>query len=225
MRLLKHIIFTLFLANTSISLATQTNSLNWQNLQWQVQREEQDITLSIANVKDSAYIAVKTETQIETSLTALVKLVMDADASTEWVDRCVASDIYDRISNTEYYQYFISKPPWPLKKRDFLLRVKVSQDEQLKVSISAEAANNIYPVQENIVRITQTDSLWEFVPLNHKQVRVINYAYVEPAGGVPKWLVNSSIGSTPFKTLRNMRNIIKKKRYDNNPLPFIKEKR
>ena len=206
-------------------LFSQTSlAIDWQQLNWQTAVTKEQITVSTAKVAQSKYKAIRTEMLLKTDLLTVLSLIIDARRCKDWVHRCYRSSLYEQLSPSKYLQYFVSKPPWPLKKRDFLLEVEVSQQTDLSVNITAKAANNIMPPRDKIVRITETESLWTLTPLPNGYIRIENYAHVQPNDMIPAWLSNKILTNIPFTTLKNMRNIIQTGEVKKLPLEFIQVK-
>lgn len=208
---------------TLLSQIQLAQAHNWESFDWHKKKNKHGISVYTAKVENSPYVAVKTEMQVKASLSNIVSLVTDAEKCTDWVHRCYSSKIHQQVSDTEYYQYFISRLLWPLKKRDFLLHIKIDQDEDLKVSIHGKTKVGLYPEQKKLIRIHKTRSLWEFTPLDEGNIKIVGYAHIEPRIKIPKWIVKRTLVNTPYKTLRNMRKHLQ----ENNKAPrlaFIKEK-
>lgn len=203
-----------------------TAEINFNDHQWQLKKELKNIEIFTANAPDTKFISVLGKTTIKTSLSSLLALVLDASACSEWVYLCESSQIHQQISDTELYLYTATNLPWPVKDRDILVHIKISQNpKDLSVAVKAIAKPNVYPLQENYLRITESTSIWKFIPLNNGTIQIEVYSNVNPAGAIPTWLSNRLITKTPYISLKNMRALVQSGKYDNKRIPYhyIKE--
>ena len=111
-----------------------------------------------------------------------------------------------------------------MKNRDFIVRLKVTQDAKTKVvTVEGENKPSFLPEKKNIVRIQQSYSKWIIVPQPNGQVKIEYVLQVDPGGLVPAWLINLFATRGPFESFKNLRLQVKKPAYNHVNLPFIKD--
>ena len=66
---------------------------------------------------------------------------------------------------------------------------------------------------------------WLLVPeksaSGRESIKVLYEMNVDPGGDLPSWLVNNMAVDLPFITLKNLRNLVKRARYQNIDRSFI----
>ncbi|MGH1540346.1 MAG: START domain-containing protein [Arenicella sp.] len=207
----------------SLILLSTAYAGDWQQYDWQLKKQQDDIEVSIAKVPGSAFRAVLSQMTVTSSISSLVALVMNVSDCPNWVDICVESEIIRRVSPTEYYQYSISQSPWPVHDRDVLMHVSIQQDEAGVVRINGQSQQGMLNKRKGLIRIQQAQSIWVFTPLLDGKIQVQNFVHADPAGAIPSWLLNKQLIDNPFKTLRNMRLKIASEPYQKAQFPFIRE--
>ena len=66
-------------------------------------------------------------------------------------------------------------------------------------------------------------SLWTLIPKGNGRVDVSYELIVDPGGWIPAWLVNMTMAVGPYNTILNMREELKKEKYQSAKYTFIKE--
>ncbi|MFQ5787419.1 MAG: START domain-containing protein, partial [Thermodesulfobacteriota bacterium] len=69
-------------------------------------------------------------------------------------------------------------------------------------------------------RIKKSTGSYKLKPLTDSTIEVTWQHHTEPGGGIPKWLVNSLLVDTPFKTLKNLRKIVQEDKYKKTKLKY-----
>ena len=118
----------------------------------------------------------------------------------------------------------ITNMPWPVKDRDSITETRVSQDqESLVVRVDMKARNDVFPSNDDFIRIREMNGYWLFTPKEGNQIEVIYEAHADPGGGLPSWLVNSFLVDAPLNTLRGFRQLIGEEIYQKADRAFIRE--
>jgi hypothetical protein len=163
-------------------------------------------------------------TRLDTTLTAVVALILDVDNNHHWIDSVDQSRILERTSKYESINYTVSNAPWPVSDRDAVVRTRVTQDsESLQVLISSEALPDFIPQQQGLIRVRTVTSSWQLLPLEDGGVAVRYQVHSDPGGKLPNWLINAVVTDQPWKTLFNMRRAVTHENYINARIPFIED--
>lgn len=203
--------------------ACAVQAQEWRDYDWRLKKQDSGITVATAKVPGSKFRAVLSTMTVSASLSSLVSLVTNPDDCVNWVDFCVHSETHRRESQLEYWQYSISRMPWPLRKRDLVMHVTLSQEPTDAIVIIGKAEPDEVPVNKGLIRIEQAQSFWVFTPLPENKVRVENYIHADPGGGVPAWLMNQMLVDHPWNTLVNMRERIASEEYRFSRLAYIRD--
>ncbi|WP_338352670.1 START domain-containing protein [Thalassolituus oleivorans] len=186
--------------------------------------EEDDIRVYTRHVEGSDTLAFKAITHVTGRLTAGVALLQDAQRTKDWVFNCKIMEEIELISDTQGIYYMITNMPWPVKDRDSITETRVSQDqESLVVRVDMKARNDVFPSNDDFIRIREMNGYWLFTPKEGNQIEVIYEAHADPGGGLPSWLVNSFLVDAPLNTLRGFRQLIGEEIYQKADRAFIRE--
>jgi hypothetical protein len=192
---------------------------------WTLAKDKRGIKVFTRKVKGIDFKEFKGVMTVKTSLTSLVALLRDAKSMHTWMANCTRVQVLEQISDQETYTYTLSKAAWPVMDRDAILHNVIFQDKRtLVVAIKQTGKPDHIAHKKNIVRIKRIESVWQFTPKQDGFVEVVYQALSDPSGTLPPWLVNSAVVSQPYGTLLKLRNVIKKKPYQEATLAYIKER-
>lgn len=164
------------------------------------------------------------ELRVQTSLSALVALIEDNKAGPQWIHNCRALEVIEQISAQQRLFYMVTEAPWPVKDRDSVIESVLTQDSALgTVHIDMQVRNDVFPANDEFIRITDMQGFWEFQPQDDGWVMVIYQVHADPAGGIPAWLANSMVVEAPYYTLKNMRKMVTQEPYVSAHLSHIQD--
>lgn len=176
---------------------------------WVLKRDRSEIKIYTAKVDDSKYRAVSGSMLVDGTVESLVGLVMDLASCQKWAAMCKSAQLDRRVSATEFFIYTVNDLPFPLRDRDAFSQVVWSRDFSTGiVRMKSYALSDYKSKVKGAVRITNAKSEWVFTPQSSGQVLVQSFVHVDPNGPVPAWIVNGLIVGSPYKTMRQMREII-----------------
>lgn len=191
---------------------------------WILKQDRDGIKVYTKDLENSSFKAVKTVCIIDASLTKLTAVLLDINSSKDWVYATKSCTVIKQTSPSELFYYSEVTIPWPVNNRDFIVRLKVSQDAKTKVvTVEGENKPTLLPEKKNIVRIQQCYSKWIIVPQTNGQVKIEYVLQVDPGGMVPAWLINLFATKGPFESFKNLRLQVKKPAYSRVVLPFIRD--
>lgn len=191
---------------------------------WQMKEDREGIKVFTRKMDNNPLKAVKAVCTINTSLTSLTAVLLDINGTYDWVYATKKITLLKQISGTDLIYYSEIEIPWPIVNRDFIVRLKVSQDVKTRVVTVEGLSEPAYlPQNKNIVRIQHSYSKWMITPLQKDQVKVEYLLEVDPGGSVPAWLINLFATRGPFETFKKLLQQVKKPVYHHTSLPFITE--
>ncbi len=191
---------------------------------WALKLDKQGIKVYTRNLNNTPFKVVKTVCTIDASLTRLTAVLLDINSCTDWVYATKSCRLLKQPSPSELFYYSEVTVPWPVNNRDFIVRLKVTQDAKTKVvTVEGENKPTYLPEKNNIVRIQQSYSKWIIVPQPNGQVKIEYVLQVDPGGLVPAWLINLFATRGPFESFEKLRVQVKKSAYNQVNLPFIKD--
>jgi hypothetical protein len=191
--------------------------------QWELVKDENGIKVFLKTVPHSKIKEFKGVTNINSSLDSILAVLDDTGACPQWIHNCKDAVELSEISFNEGYVYQVIDFPFPVKDRDLILHSVMTQNPDTKqVTIRLVAVPDYISETKN-VRIKRSDGFYILKPLPDGSIEVTWQHHIEPGGGIPKWLVNSLLVDTPFKTLRNLRQIVKEEKYQRARLKYSSE--
>lgn len=194
--------------------------------EWVVAKDEDAISVAKSSLADSPIKAFRATTRVRSSLSALMALFYDLDFAPEWIDRCTRVVALRRNDDRHEYTLLMeTHMPWPVADRDVVIAGRWWQDPKtLTIYLQGgEADPAIYPENPNFVRSRHVKSNWTFRPVGNGMVEVTTEGHVDPAGHLPSWAVNVVLQESPFKTLRNLRDVIQDDRFQRAHMSGVQE--
>ena len=176
-------------------------------------------------VKEKDGIKIYTRSEIGKSL-KFYKGIADIDApadkvfalledvnNTDWWDKNFKQInvlLYEKNKRAQYY--LVYGLPWPITDRDLCVYVTVKIDSLTGVKkIIANPRPDIVLENHKMVRIKEYRQTWTISPEGKEQAHVELEGYIDPAGGIPDWISNMLIVNTPFKTISEVKQRLRKK--------------
>lgn len=188
--------------------------------EWELARDRKGIKVWTREEPGYPIRAFKAVTVVESSLTALVTLIMDTDRVDQWAYRVMRIEVLARDDDAGIFVIRTETDfPWPLSNRDVVLVGKVSQEEKSRVVTirSRSSAAGQYPHHPDFLRMPDMVGDWIFRPLSGGRVEVTMIGRANPSGNIPFGVVNLIIHETPYLTLLGLRELISDDRYRNAP--------
>ncbi len=146
---------------------------------------------------------------------SVLHLLYDLDAATEWVWKTREMRILQELSgNQGRIVYQLVNAPWPLADREIISQSQGYKDPKTsEIFIKITAVPDFLPEDSNYVRVRQLEGAWNIMPLSENQCRVVFRVHLEPGGEIPSWLANIAVIDTPYHTMANMREMVKREKY------------
>ena len=171
---------------------------------------------------NSNYNEIMAITTMNTTVSALVALLMDIESYPDWVYSCEESKLVKKHTENEYSYYTLSDSPWPVQDRDCVVRTKIIKSPfSNTVYTESKCEGGRVAKKDNIVRITVMNASWKFAPIKNNKVKITYQIKIEPGGNIPSWLINELAELAPINSLSNMREMVKKDKYKNAKVDFL----
>jgi hypothetical protein len=190
---------------------------------WVLKKNENGIEVYTRYAENSRLKEVRTVTEVKSSLSAIVALLLDVKNYPNWIYSCSEASTLNVINDHEVYHYQVTHLPWPLSNRDLIWHFNIEQAETTKiVAITNQSEPEYIPEKKSIVRVKHVQSSYRLTPLTEGKVKVEFELFVDPGGNIPAWLINANIVTAPYKTTVAM--IRQLPTYQKASFPFIAEK-
>ena len=189
---------------------------------WELAKSENGTKVYVRDVLGQTIKSFKGVTIIESNLSTLVAILKDTKAYTRLLHDCKSASLLKEVGLNESYTYIVTNMPWPVKDRDMVVHSLLSQNKETKlVEIKMSATPQLVATKQSKVRIKKMTGRWLLKPLSKDRTQVTYEMNVDPAGSLPKWLVNSISVDIPFYTLDNFRKLSTKPQYKTSKVPNI----
>lgn len=166
-------------------------------------------------VPSSNFLSFVAVAHIDAPQHSVLSLLYDIDVATEWVWKTCEMRVLKEITGDDgRVVYQRVSAPWPVTDREIVSRSTAYMDpETNEAFISIECLPDFIPENDRYVRVRQMEGAWNILPLSETSCRVVFRLHVEPAGEIPSWLANLAVIDTPYHTLCNLREMVKREKY------------
>jgi hypothetical protein len=190
---------------------------------WELKKDQDGIRVYSRPDDSSRCNDLKVETTLPAKLSSLAALVLDTDNYPNWVFSTGKTAVLKKTGPAELYFYDLINSPWPASDRDLIVRLHLLQDSLTRVlSIKAEEMANYIPEKKGIVRVPLSIERWTVTPLPGDKIRISYELRLDPGAAVPGWLINMFSTKGPFETFTRLRDQLKRPKYRDATLPFIR---
>lgn len=185
---------------------------------WSLDKDKDGIQIFTRSVDGSGFKMFKGVMTLNATTDSILAVMADLKEYSQWVDRSKSAKLIKRISFHERYAYQISSLPWPVKNRDMVIHTRISHDtDKQRVTISLNAVTGMMQETKS-VRVTQSQGTYLIESLADGRHRISWQQHTDPAGSMPKWLVNTLLTELPFNTLNALRERVKLDKYSQSKL-------
>ncbi len=197
-----------FLASVlCFSLAIQSHAQEG----WTLEKDKNGVKVYTRKSEKSNVKASKAVVFINSDIKQVFDMLTDAEHHNQWMDRVKTSRLLKKISDNEFYVYYEAEAPWPVSNRDVNARFKIEKTDDGKVKMVAVGDPTYLPKKEGLVRVPESESTWELIPIGNDLVEVTFITQMHPGGAVPEWVANLTSTDNPFNTLKNLKLLLEKK--------------
>lgn len=166
-------------------------------------------------VQGSGIDEFRADAIIETEIDVLKEVMRDIPAQPQWYADCSYARVVKKTGNRKLIFYAVYKAPWPVTDRDIVIETEIELDPGNRWFIIHMKAmdTQLVPVKSNRIRIRKMKGEWTFKKTGKGQVKVIYNLIVDPGGSLPHWLANRTSRESPYKSLLNLRKMVKMSKY------------
>ena len=206
-----------------------TTALAGESPQEKLVLDRDGIKVWTHRVPNNPLLNFRATTEIESTLSGAVALVMDVEHAADWAPNAGKVLILDRDDLSGNYLLRMDLDfPFPLKNRDVVIASHLSQSDDGIVTIKNEVISDPrVPERKDFIRITRYEGIWQFKPLispaGKPSVEVTVSGFADPRGMLPTKVINLFIQEQPFKMLLNMKDYVKSARYQQATVAVVKE--
>src|SRR3954467_440289 len=120
---------------------------------WKLKKNENGIEVYTRYAENSPLKEVRVVTVVQSSLAAIVVLLLDIKNYPHWIYACSEASTLKVINDHDEYHYQVTHLPWPLSNRDMIWHFKIEQDTITKiVAVTNTSEPDYSPAKKGIVR-------------------------------------------------------------------------
>ncbi|MEO5569701.1 MAG: START domain-containing protein [Bacteroidia bacterium] len=191
---------------------------------WVLRKNQDDIRVYTRSISTSDFKELKCTTRVKSSMSAIVKLLIDVDHFKGWIYKCTEATLIKKVSAREVISYQLFDAPWPVDDRDVVANCYVTQDEKTKiVVVRSVVANVLIPEKKGIVRIKNFRTTYTLTPKGNGWIEIDYELGTEPGGSVPAWLANMVMVNGPFTSQQAMSALLQTSYFKSAKLGFLVE--
>lgn len=192
--------------------------------EWKEVKDNNGIKAYVMKLPDVAMKKVKVEAVAESSLSALVSLMIDAPRNKDWVYANAHACLLEKYDDLNWIYYGQSDAPWPVNDRDVVSRVHMSQNPVTKeVRFVSVGEPEFEPEHEDFVRIPLLHAVWKLKPLGKGKVLVTFELQLDLGGNMPAWVINLAATKGPYNSIKSFIELAKEEPYVSAHLDYIRE--
>lgn len=175
---------------------------------WKEVLKEDDVTVYNQSIEGHKFKQSKVETTIKYgSLDKAEKILKDVANYKNWQPNCESSEVINSSSN-KISMYLVFGAPWPVTDRDLVLESSFSRVGK-KLIVKTTSKTALKPEQEDYVRITYCEGLWEIEEQANGNLFLRNINHSNPGGNIPAWLSSTAVEDIPLQTMQNFIELLK----------------
>ena len=182
--------------------------------QWKPRKDKNGIQIFSRNVKGSKYEEFKGVVELDATIASSLALLDDTQACADWLHRCELSRVLQRSGLLQRHIYQVSDLPFPAASRDMVFKATARQTAEGGIQIDLQSMPDFIEETE-YVRVIESYGSYLLERLDENRTRLTWIQYVDPAGVLPAFMVNSLLTDIPFKSLRNFKKVVKRDKYRN----------
>ena len=176
---------------------------------WDLKKEKDGIKVYLANSDDSKIKQFKVETFVNAKPREIADAVIDLENNYKWFVNVEKAQLLKQLGKDEFIFKQVIQVPFPFKNREVIEYCIVKELPNGVVRIDLKEDSTFIPESEDYVRMPISRGYWILTPSGDGTN--IEYSFLaDPGGNIPAWLANQFIVSSPFKTIKGLREYLKK---------------
>jgi hypothetical protein len=136
-----------------------------------------------------------------------VYAILENVNNTDWWDKNVKNIkvlFYEKNKMSRYYMVY--QLPWPFESRDLCAVVISIIDTETKTyKLTATPLLGVISEKPDLIRIKEYMQIWTVRSTGKNQSHIELESYVDPAGNVPDWLINSILTNMPIQLINGVK--------------------
>ena len=174
---------------------------------WELKKQQDGISVFQKQSADSSINQIRAEAVISAPVSAIADVLLDFQNRPQWDSLSRSAKLLENGNSEGTFVHIHYDMPWPVSDRDVVMRIAVRRSPE-SVEIHAEAVDDVAPLDGDAVRITNAWEKWTVKRLSATESHLTTTGFVDPAGPIPGWLINSMSVSQPYESVAGLRQLV-----------------
>lgn len=186
-------------------------------------------------------IEIRATAKVDSSISGFLRFIQDVDNTPKWLVNASESKIIKQYSKTENSFYITLSKIWPLQARILILHSTYWQNTDLSVEINLEDASRPIDGQKKYLEkvdigdylpVSTHSAHWKITPklivgddklINQTEITIEYIFIADGRGDTPKWLADHLALKSIWKSMRNIRRLLPKEKWQQQTIKGITE--
>lgn len=181
---------------------------------WLLKKDKNNIQIFIKTDKKSNVLSYKIFATVDAPVSDVAALLYDVESYPVWTPSLKTADILSRLNKDEMFYYVDVNAPWPLSNRDNIIHFQKHKDQVSNaVEIIVTGVPDYISEVRGVVRVTQSKGIWKLTPKEKNKTEVLSIHSSDPSGNIPVWIVKIFIVNNIYNIFKNLKEEVKKDKY------------
>ncbi len=177
--------------------------------EWTLKKDKNGVQIYTRPVEGSTLKEFRGIVNIQTTVEAAKKLLLDLPSYTEWSHNCIESSVLKINNENDIIGITLTDAPWPVQDREAIVQTIVVEKNG-SIHLNMTALPDYTKAKDGVVRVPKMTGFWKITSNGDGTVEVVQQVHASPGGRIPDWLANSAVVDTPYNTLLNMKRRLEK---------------
>lgn len=177
------------------------------NIPWKLKTEKEELQIHfrwLKNQNDQKTRQLKCCTQLSNFPTDFIGKITNPELTEEWLQRLEHCKIIECENENVWYTYMVFDFPWPMSKRDIIIKNTLSKENN-EIVIKLEGKENYLPANKGIERMKGFYGYWKISEKNN----TLEYSiYSSVKSNVPTWVTDPFIEDNLIESIGTFKDIL-----------------
>jgi hypothetical protein len=181
---------------------------------WELRRNENGIAIYSRQSTDGKLVELRLLCQLDATPEQLIRQLMDINSYSNWVYSNKKSGIIKKVNDHDIIYFTEAHLPWPIQDRDLVveLNIEPAANPNATQIILVKSIDGILPPKKHFIRVPYSLVTWRITPVPGNKINVDYTFSLDPGGSIPKWLVNLTLTTGPYKSFMKLRELLKEEK-------------
>ena len=155
---------------------------------------------------------------------SMLALYNDTEAFPDWLHLIQGAEEISRDGPLDRNFRFLINLPWPVKDREAVVNARqrqITRKGEEAVVTTLRARPELVERRDGYLRIPELHGVFKLERVKPEIVEVTFQVRLNMGGWIPNWLVNTVLRDMPFKTLQNLRTVVRREQYQNHYYEYL----